>query len=313
MILYAVAFIGGCSAIVLEAIDYDTSLVLIPVVLITLSLVTAYLGNLKIVTSTQPASKNISRWMSEIAYRRKLFEILLDLALVGTSYYLAYWISFGLDMTAISMALFLQSWPVAVASAYLMFYLVGVYRGVWRYHSIDDLLRFFGAATGTAIISFILVLLLYPQQSYKLEVFLLFAVFLFLSLSGSRFTFVVLDRFYYRQRMNTDGDRVLLVGAGDEGEMALRWIMRNPEIGYRPVGFVDEDQSLWGRSINSTDILGGTETLLSLIEGKKIEGVIFTSTRYHDQPEISKIIMLCHQKAIWVRYLRLEFELMDAD
>jgi UDP-GlcNAc:undecaprenyl-phosphate GlcNAc-1-phosphate transferase len=43
IILYAIALIGGCSAIVLEAIDYDTSLVLIPIVLITLSLVAAYL------------------------------------------------------------------------------------------------------------------------------------------------------------------------------------------------------------------------------------------------------------------------------
>jgi UDP-GlcNAc:undecaprenyl-phosphate/decaprenyl-phosphate GlcNAc-1-phosphate transferase len=312
-ILYAIALIGGCSAIALEAIDYDTSLVLIPVVLITLSLVTAYLGNLKIVTSTKPASKNISRWITELAYRRKLLEIMLDLALVTSSYYLAYWMSYGLDMTSTSMALFLQSWPVALASAYLMFYLVGVYRGVWRYQGIDDLLRFVGAATGTAIITYLLVLTLYPGQAYSPNVFFLFAVFLILGLSGSRSTFVILDRFYYRQRVAADGDRVLLVGAGDEGEMALRWILRNPEIGYRLVGFVDDDQSLWGRSISSVYILGGSEKINAMIDDKKIEGIILTSTRFSTQPEMQRIIDLCHQKAIWVRYLKFEFELIEAD
>ena len=312
-VLYAIALIGGCSAIALEAIDYDTSLVLIPVVLISLSLVTAYLGNLKIVTSAKPPSKNISRWMTELTYRRKLLEIMLDLALVASSYYLAYWMSYGLDMTSTSMALFLQSWPVALASAYLMFYLVGVYRGVWRYQGIDDLLRFVGAATGTAIITYLLVLLLYPGQVHSPDVFFLFAVFLILGLSGSRSTFVILDRFYYRQHAAADGDRVLLVGAGDEGEMALRWILRNPEIGYRPVGFVDDDQSLWGRSISSVEILGGSEKISAMIDDKRIEGIIFTSTRFSTQPEMQRIIDLCHQKAVWVRYLKFEFELIEAD
>jgi UDP-GlcNAc:undecaprenyl-phosphate GlcNAc-1-phosphate transferase len=312
-ILYAIALIGGCSAIALEAIDYDTSLVLIPVVLITLSLVAAYLGNLKIVTSAKPASKNISRWMSELAYRRKIFELLLDLALVTTSYYLAYWLSYGLDMTAASMSLFLRSWPLALASAYLVFYLVGVYRGVWRYHGIDDVLRFVGAATGTAIITYLLVLLLYPGYGYSLDVFVLFLVILILGLSGSRFTFVALDRYYYRQRIVADGDRVLLVGAGDEGEIALRWILRNPDIGYRPVGFVDEDQSLWGRSIRSVEILGGSDKLINLIESQKIDGIIITSPTFNARPEVQQIVTLCHQKTVWVRYLKLEFELIEAE
>jgi FlaA1/EpsC-like NDP-sugar epimerase len=175
------------------------------------------------------------------------------------------------------------------------------------------LLRFVGAAAGTAITTYLLVLLLYPGQAYSLDVFFLFAVFLILGLSGSRSTFIILDRFYYRQRVTADGDRVLLVGAGDEGEMVLRWILRNPEIGYRPVGFVDDDQSLWGRSISSVEILGGSDKINAMIDDRKIEGIILTSTRFSTQPELQRIIDLCHQKSIWVRYLKFEFELIEAD
>lgn len=101
--LYGIALAGGCSAVAIEAIDYDTSLVMIPVVLISLSLAAAYLGHLKIVSAPQPVSSQLSRWMNELAYRRRLFELLLDLALVTTSYYLSYWTRYGLDMTSTSM------------------------------------------------------------------------------------------------------------------------------------------------------------------------------------------------------------------
>lgn len=273
----------------------------------------AYLGHLKIVSTAEPVSNNLSRWMTELAYRRRLFELLLDLALVATSYYLAYWTRYGLDMTSTSMALFLQSWPIALVNAYLMFFLLGVYRGVWRYIGMVDFLRFIGAAVGTAILTCALVWVIYPRQGYSLDVFILFAVFLVLGVAGSRSTFVILDRLYNRQKVNPEGDRVLLVGAGDEGELALRWILRNPEIGYRPIGFLDSDRNLRGRSINGIEILGSSEKLEVLLEEKKVEGIIFTSPKFNDQTETEKIIAICRQRAIWVRFLRLEFELIVAD
>lgn len=311
VVLYGVALLGGGSAVALEALDYDTSLVLIPLVLVALSLLAAYLGQLKIVTSTQPASSNLSRWMTDLAYRRRLFELLLDLALVTFSYYLAYWTRYGLNMTSVSMGLFQRSWLVALVSAYLMFALWGVYRGVWRYIGVDNLLRYLGAAIGTAALAYGVAQALFPRQGFNLDIFFLFAVFLMLGLGGSRSTFVVLDRFYHRQRIQPNGERVALVGAGDEGELALRWLLRNPELGFRPIGFLDNDQALWGRSINGVDILGGSERLKNLIEEKRVDGVIFTSPRFADLPEAQKMIALCHQSGVWVRFLKLEFELME--
>ena len=313
LVLYGIALAGGCSAIALEAIDYDTSLVMIPVVLISLSLAAAYLGHLKIVSTPQPASSQLSRWMNELAYRRRLFELLLDLVLVTTSYYLSYWTSYGLDMTSTSMVLFLRSWPIALACAFLLFFLAGVYRWNWRYVGIYDFLRYIAATLGTAVLSYFLIRLIYPQQGYSLDVFILFAAFLALGLSGTRSSFVVLDRLYHRQRINPDGDRVLLVGAGDEGEMALRWILRKPELGFRPIGFVDDDRNLWGRSINGIEIIGSSENLETLLEERKADGVIFTSPSFPDPLATQRIIAQCRQRQIWVRFLRLEFELMDAN
>jgi UDP-GlcNAc:undecaprenyl-phosphate GlcNAc-1-phosphate transferase len=313
-VLYGVALLGGVSGVALEALDYDTSLVLIPLVLIILSLVAAYLGRLKVVTVSEPISSNFSRWMSELAYRRRLFELLLDLVLVGFCYYLAYWTRFNLDMTATSMDLFLRSWPLALVSAYLVFYFAGVYRGVWRFVGLENYVRFLLAAIGTALITWILANVVYPGQGYSLEIFVLFALFLLIALAGTRSTFVILDRLADMQRVNPDGDQVFLVGAGAEGEMALRWILRNPEIGFRPLGFIDPDQSLWGRFISGIEIYGSRAIIEeSLHSKKKVAGIILTSPARLGQPEITELINFCRQKGLWIRILRLEFEVYEAD
>jgi UDP-GlcNAc:undecaprenyl-phosphate GlcNAc-1-phosphate transferase len=314
IVLYGVALLGGMSGVALEALDYDTSLVLIPLVLLILSLAAAYLGRLKVVTVAEPVTNNLSRWVTELAYRRRLFELLLDLVLVGFSYYLAYWTRFGLDMTAASLSLFQRSWPIALVVAYLVFYFSGVYKGVWRFIGLENYIRFLLAAIGTVVLSWILANLIYPGQGFSQEIFVLFGIFLWIGLAGTRSTFVIFDRLVEIQRANPEGQQVFLVGAGAEGELALRWIWRNPEIGYRPVGIIDPDPSLWGRFISGLEVFGSSAVIEEyLVDKKKVSGIILTSSAQFGQPEIEKIIQFCRQNDLWIRVLRLEFELYDSD
>lgn len=308
-VLYGVALLGGVSGVALEALDYDTSLVLIPFILIILSLITAYLGHLKVVTVSEPMSNNFSRWMTELAYRRRLFELLLDLVLIGFSYYLAYWTRFGLDMTKASMTLFLRSWPIALTVAYIVFYLFGIYKGVWRFVGLENYIRFLLAALVTGLFTWITANVIYSGEGYSLEIFVLFTLFLLIGLAGTRSTFVILDRLAEIQRRNFDGEQVFLIGAGPEGEMALRWISRNTEIGYRPIGFIDPDQSLWGRFISGVEIFGSFTVIDDFLRNhKKVSGIILTSPARFGRAEITRLVDYCRQNGLWVKVLKLEFE-----
>ena len=60
-----------------------------------------------------------------------------------------------------------------------------------------------------------------------------------------------------------------IIGAGDAGEMAVRWILMNPHFGYRPVGFLDEDPFNAGREIHGVGILGGFDQLETLLGEKE--------------------------------------------
>jgi UDP-GlcNAc:undecaprenyl-phosphate GlcNAc-1-phosphate transferase len=311
LVLYAIAFISGMASIGLEALDYDLSLVLIPILLIVLSLFVAYLARMKVVSKEESTTNGITRWIVNLTFKRRLFELIFDLLLIGISYYLAFWTRFGLNMTTTSMNLFMLSWPIALGISYGVFYFLGVYRGVWRYIGINDLIRYVGSAIISGAFTWILVKIIFPNQPFTGDVFLLFILYLLIGLAGSRSSFLILDRLYAQQFSGTKQENVLLYGAEDAGEIALRWILRNPTIGYSVVGFIDDDSMKWGSYIHGVNILGDLNRLDQYIIDKQVRGVIATTENLLKSQAGEKLISECRAKGVWVRVLRLEFELAD--
>jgi UDP-GlcNAc:undecaprenyl-phosphate GlcNAc-1-phosphate transferase len=309
LVLYFIAIISGLASIGLEALDYDLSLVLIPILLIVLALFVAYLARMKVVPSEEITTNNITRWIINLTYKRRLFEIIFDLFIIGISYYLAFWTRFGLNMTTSSMNLFQLSWPIALGISYGAFYIFGIYRGVWRYIGINDLLRYVGAAIISGSVSYFATRLIFPGQPFTGDVFLLFILYLLIGLAGSRSSFIVLDRLFAQQMPTPKHENVLLYGAEDAGEIALRWILRNPTMGYSVVGFLDDDSMKWGSNIHGVSILGDLSKLDQYIEEKQIKGVIAATGDSLQTQAGEQLLLKCKAKGIWVRVLRLDFEL----
>lgn len=310
-VLYSVALVSGIVAISIETLNYWLSLVLVPLLVLSLALLAAYLGRIKVVvTSSSEKGGAITRLMVELTYRRRTFEILLDFLLIGFAYYLAFWTNYGLSMNEVSLELFLATLPIALVGTYVSFFIFGVYRGVWRYVGVDDLMRYAKATGGSVLLIVLAVTLLNTLGPVPPRIFILFAVFLFLSLAASRSSFKVLDQIYGHQKRDKE-ERVLIIGAGDAGEMAVRWILMNPHFGYRPVGFLDEDPFNAGREIHGVDILGGYDQLDELLGQKGIDGVVLTVDGQNSDDLIERITKVCHAQGCWVRTLRLEFELVE--
>ena len=311
LILYLITIVSGLASIGIEAWDYDLSLVLIPILLIVLALFVAYLARMKVVSNDETATNGITRFITNLTFKRRLFEIIFDLLLIGVSYYLAFWTRFGLNMTTTSMDLFLLSWPVALGISYGSFYLFGIYKGVWRYIGINDLLRYVGAAIVSGVFSWLINRMIFPGQAFTTDVFLLFILYLLIGLAGSRSSFIVLDRLYAQHISLPKQENILLYGAEDAGEIALRWILRNPSMGYSVVGFLDDDAMKWGSNIHGVNILGDFSKLDQYIEEKQIKGVIATTESLLHSQAGEKLISDCKNRGIWVRVLRLDFELTN--
>jgi len=118
-----------------------------------------------------------------------------------------------------------------------------------------------------------------------------------------------LDRIFSSQQSANEQINVLIYGAGDAGEIALRWIQRNPDLGYRPVGFIDDDQYKQGRMIHGITVIGGMENIEGVLGERKISGVILAADP-DNETSVSNIVEMCREKGVWVRALRLDFELL---
>jgi UDP-GlcNAc:undecaprenyl-phosphate GlcNAc-1-phosphate transferase len=309
LVLYGVAIVSGIVAIILESLDYDLSLVLVPILLISLALFTVYLGRIKVVsqeTSTQHGT--IMRFMFEMAYKRRLLEIVLDFFIIGIAYYLAFWTRFGLVLNQENLAQYLQTLPIILTGSYFSFFVFGVYHGVWRYMGLDNLLSFLKAVFGAMILSGLMIIMLYSNQKLYVGILVLFGIFLFLGLAATRSSFKIFDMFSNQQIIKSE-ERIFIYGVGDEGEMAVRWLLMNPQIGMRPIGFIDNQPMNIGRKIHGIQILGSLDQMTDLLNQKHPDGVVLAIQ--NDQPNADRIVSICQNYGCWVKMLSLEFKIID--
>jgi len=175
---------------------------------------------------------------------------------------------------------------------------------------VDELFDYFKAVLLCVAMLTIAIGLIYDFKDYSPVIFILFGVYLFLGLTATRSSFRILDQISNR-RTRQEEQRVIICGAGDAGEMAVRWIQMNPQLNYRPIGFLDKDSLNKGRHIHGIEILGGYALLKTILEQEKIDGLIITASEINSEEFIQEILPICHERKCWVRTLKLEFDLVE--
>ncbi|MFM8322473.1 MAG: hypothetical protein ACKOC5_16290 [Chloroflexota bacterium] len=313
-VLYGVALASAVLAASLERLSYWLSLALAPLLIVVLALFTGYLGRIKVVAAA-PASRQgqaIARVMLSLTYRQRVLELGLDFLLITLSYYLAFLARYGFELSASRYEIFIDTLPIALAGSLLAFYLAGVYRVMWRYAGFDDLLLYLQGVVGSVIaVTFAIATvesmgMTWWASKYSNLVLVFYAVFLFIGLAASRSSFRLLDRLGPRHEQ-PDPQGVLIYGVGDAGEMALRWIQLNPELRYRPLGFIHPDAYMTGRQIHGVNVLGSPDQLERILAWKKPAGLILAGGD-RAPGEQAALLKLCAEHGVWVRSLRLEFE-----
>ena len=310
LVLYGVTLISGIAGSLLESIDYAISLILIPVLLLGFTLLTAYIGRIKVVeSSTSPEQMNaFSRLVVGLTLRGRMLELAADLVIISLAYYLSFWLYFrssGVDF--LNAEAFLRGLPIVLAAAYFSFFLFGIYSGVWQYISLRDLLRYAWAVLGCLLLVFVSLTLLYPNSDYALSLIGLFGIFLFLGLAVSRSSFRLLDQLYNRRaQVIEENISILIYGADDAGVMALNWLAHNPQIHYRAIGFLDNDPFKRGRQIQGIPVLGAPAELATIHEKHPFQGIILPTQQNAQEFEDRGMAQSCDALGIWRKKLKIE-------
>ncbi|HJN22452.1 MAG TPA: nucleoside-diphosphate sugar epimerase/dehydratase [Rhodospirillales bacterium] len=192
-----------------------------------------------------------------------------DIIMAAASFAISLYLRLGEDLFYYSTAETLtQAGVIFTAIAASVFLFMGLYRGVWRYASLNDLLGITRSATLVMMI-FLLVMFLWtrldtlPRSLPVINWFVLMAL-----LGGPRFCYRLLKDRRLDIRMEKESHTlipVLLVGVGDGAELFIRSMARSSEANYRVVGIIAEDSSRVGRHIHGVNILGTIDEMATIV------------------------------------------------
>jgi len=177
----------------------------------------------------------------------------------------------------------------------LVFQLLGLDRGWWRYVSVPDLLRLCTGNLAGSLVASVGILMLapagFPRSLYILD-FLLCTILT----GGARLTARVIFELS-RNSNPTGAKRTLIYGAGSAGITLLREIRQSPALAYEIAGFVDDDPAKSGRMIHRAKVLGGGKSLGEIVRALEIEMILIAAPGATG-PQMTAILEHCHNAAV---------------
>lgn len=241
-----------------------------------------------------------------ILRHRRIAVVLIHAAIVVVANYLAFVLRFNGEIPKQEMANFLHGLPWALAITLTVFFLFRLHEGLWRYVGIWDLGKIVqGAFVSTAVFAFVMRDVL-GIEGYALSIYLLYAILLISIGGGARMA----RRLYRELGQLEHGRRVVIIGAGDAGEMIVRDMKYNPFYGYEPVGFIDDDPQKVGQRVHGIPVLGTTASMAEIIARQLPQEVIIAMPRV-ESAAIRRIVQALESFNVQIRTLPSLRDLLD--
>lgn len=308
--LYGFAALAGILALVVQRMKLDVSLAAIAGFTILLTLLGVYLAGVKVYDQSEEAQalkdNSLYTFLVDVSYKRRIFEVLLDVVLIVLAYWSAYAIKFGAFSGSQAWTLFLRSVPVLVFVKMATFLVIGVYRGLWRYTSLDDLIVFVKAVILSSVASILVLLFAFRFEGFSRAAFILDGILMLLFLAGSRMAFRLFRQLLPNSKVG-EGRRVFIYGAGDGGELLLRELQNNRELRYIPVGFLDDDPAKKGTVIHGLKVFAANGDLTQVCKQMGADELIISSSKVSEE-RVQDIARTCLEEQIEVKRMKITIE-----
>lgn len=208
---------------------------------------------------------NKAWWLSCCAF-------LFDLCAVAVAWEAAYFIRFNGAIPPDFLAGSLKSlvWVLPVYGA--MFRVFGLYRGIWVFASLPDLVRIAKAVAVGGGLAMVASVLVQPTPITPRSVQLVSPLLLFLIMGGARAAYRAMKEFHLYGALLAQGKPVLVLGAGNAGASVARELSRSKE--WCLIGLLDDDPLKQGREIYGHKVLGPISELARYAQRLKVEHAI---------------------------------------
>lgn len=224
-----------------------------------------------------------------------------DLLLIVVAFLLSYWVRYRLQwFRAVDpafqtdFATYLPFSGALIAILFVSFSFSGVYRRRRDRGWLEEVYTI-ATATTLGVVTLIILNLIFGELSYSRLIFLYAAVFVILLLGASR-AVIFLLRGYLRAR-GIAVQRVVLVGAGDVGRMVMRNIAARPSLGYRLIGFLDDNPTKSSTDIGRFKALGPLDNFEQVLDAYPVDEAIICLP-WQSHRTVARLLNQCEQAGV---------------
>lgn len=237
--------------------------------------------------------------------------IAANVVIIGVGLLLAFAVRYDFSLTVQDLQPFWRLLPAVIAIKLVLFWRYGLFSGWWRYVSMADLIticktNILASAGVVGYAAFV-----YRLESIPRSVLFLDGLFCFLLVAGIRFSIRAWRENFYPMVLNRGGKtRLLIVGAGDAGQMIARELHLNRTLKFEAVGFVDDDARKQGVMFHGLPVLGRCADIPLVCRKKQISEVVIAIPSASGR-QIRVIVQQCQQADVCFKTLPSVGGLLD--
>lgn len=234
----------------------------------------------------------------------RMFQILIDLALISLAYYVTYWIHFEGRFEGPVKICFIETLPVVLLTKVLVFYFTGFYRIKWEHAGLPDLLRgmrstLLGCLVAGGVLS-CLPLKHCPRAVLIMDFYVMSSLLL-----GIRFSVRLLA--YYARSNPEHKRKVLIYGADRNGSLLMHELLTNQKLSLTPVGFIDDDPGKQQKVFHGYPILSSFQVLGEKMRSLGAEELILATPDINSE-RLRDILECCRHGGITTRRFQVSLE-----
>ena len=239
--------------------------------------------------------------------------MLFDALAIMASYFVALWIRFDCRFSMIPAEYFRHYRHfvfIAVIVTEILFGCLHLYNSIWRFASYTELVRAVIGNVGSVVFHFAAMALIFGPMPLSYYVF--GSIFQFVLTIGIRFSFRLMLWFRSALVQEREGKRIMLIGAGQAGQMILRDI-KNSSRKYGVVKcIIDDNTNKWGRFIDGVIVAGGRDDILESVKKYKIDK-IFVALPSASAETVRDILNICQESGCELKNLPGMYQLYGGE
>lgn len=202
-----------------------------------------------------------------------------DIFVVNAAFFLALMLRFDFRYSEIPtyyLEPYLQFTPIYTVLCIGVFWIMRLYRSIWRFASYSELIRVVMATLITGVLQCVGITVLLRRMPLSYYVFGI--VLQFCAVIGIRFSYrliLMLRNIREKRSVESDATRIMIIGAGEAGRMLIREMNRRPEMNANVCCLIDDNPNKWNRYVEGVAVVGNRDDILTYVKKYRIDRILF--------------------------------------